>query len=206
MNVVIITHKAFRKITRVISEIIYSKVNAYNFYINKVRIKNSFKIFGVIMVKNNGFLSIGHNFRCNSGVKYNPIGGDTICRLVVGERGHLDIGNNVGISNTTICSYDSITILDNTTIGGSCQIFDTDFHSINPYNRVVEKDSYIKTKPVIIRENVFIGTNCIILKGVEIGENSVIGAGSVVSNNIPRNEVWAGNPAVFIKKIDSKKI
>ena len=57
------------------------------------------------------------------------------------------------------------------------------------------------TKPVIIKQNVFIGAHSTILKGVTIGENSIIGACSVVTKNIPDNEVWAGNPAKYIKHL-----
>lgn len=53
----------------------------------------------------------------------------------------------------------------------------------------------------MICDNVFIGAKCIILKGVTIGENSVIGAGSVVTKNVPANQIWAGNPAKFIKNV-----
>lgn len=59
-----------------------------------------------------------------------------------------------------------------------------------------------KTKPVIIKDGAFIGTDCIILKGVTIGEKSVIGAGSVVTKSVPDGEIWAGNPAKFIRKVD----
>lgn len=55
--------------------------------------------------------------------------------------------------------------------------------------------------PVIIEDNAFIGARSIILKGVTIGANSIIGAGSVVTKSIPANEIWAGNPAKFIRKI-----
>lgn len=54
---------------------------------------------------------------------------------------------------------------------------------------------------MVIEDNVFIGARCIILKGVTIGENSIVGAGSVVTKSIPANEIWAGNPAKFIRKI-----
>lgn len=53
---------------------------------------------------------------------------------------------------------------------------------------------------MVINDNVFIGARCIILKGVTIGSKSIIGAGSVVTKNIPEGEIWAGNPAKFIKK------
>ena len=90
-------------------------------------------------------------------------------------------------------------------IGGNCVIYDSDFHSLNPQDRkdrLKDKNNAKKAK-VIIEDNVFIGSHTTILKGVTIGKNSVIGACSVVTKNIPKNEVWAGNPISFIKKIDN---
>ncbi len=63
-----------------------------------------------------------------------------------------------------------------------------------------------KTLPIVIGDNVFIGTKTIILPGVTIGNNVVIGAGSVVSKNIPNNSVYAGNPIKFIKNIQDYKL
>ena len=53
----------------------------------------------------------------------------------------------------------------------------------------------------MIKDNAFIGAHSIILKGVTIGENSIIGAGSVVTKSVPDNQIWAGNPARFIRNI-----
>lgn len=61
---------------------------------------------------------------------------------------------------------------------------------------------HIKTKPVIIEEGAFIGGGTIILKGVVIGRHSVVGAGSVVTRSIPPGEIWAGNPARFVRKLE----
>lgn len=61
-------------------------------------------------------------------------------------------------------------------------------------------------KPVIIRDNVLVGANAVVLEGVEIGKNSIIAAGAVVINNIPENSVAAGLPAKVIKKVDSNTI
>lgn len=81
-------------------------------------------------------------------------------------------------------------------------IVTTDFHSLNPEIRASNKDSENRLcAPVEIKHNAFIGARCIILKGVTIGENSVIGAGSVVTKSVPANQVWAGNPAKFIRNI-----
>ena len=81
-------------------------------------------------------------------------------------------------------------------------IFDTDFHALNPIIRNSKNDIKNRIeKPVIIKDNAFIGAHSIILKGVTIGENSIIGAGSVVTKSIPDNQIWAGNPAKFIRNI-----
>jgi acetyltransferase-like isoleucine patch superfamily enzyme len=87
-------------------------------------------------------------------------------------------------------------------IGANVSIFDTDFHPINPDNRRYSKDkNQIAKSPVMICENVFLGSNCMVLKGTKIGENSVIGACSNVLQDVPKNEVWAGIPAKRISSI-----
>lgn len=93
-----------------------------------------------------------------------------------------------------------IQIGENVNIGSDCKIFDHDFHSID-YETRIHGDSEIKTSPVHIDDGAFIGTNSIILKGVTVGKHSVVGAGSVVTKTIPDNEIWAGNPARFIRKL-----
>ena len=59
----------------------------------------------------------------------------------------------------------------------------------------------VKSAPIIIGDYVFIGARCVICKGIEIGERSIIAAGSIVTKNIPAGEIWGGSPAKFIKKI-----
>ncbi len=90
-------------------------------------------------------------------------------------------------------------------IGAGCKIYDTDFHPIDAeYRFGGRKDNQeTKTKPIVIEDGVFIGGHSIILKGTHIGSNTVIGAGSVVSGEIPANQIWAGNPARFIRKLNA---
>jgi acetyltransferase-like isoleucine patch superfamily enzyme len=87
-------------------------------------------------------------------------------------------------------------------VGTFC-IWDTDFHPIQFEERRANDITKITSAPIEIADDVFIGANSIILKGVSIGSRAVIGAGSVVTKNIPDDEVWAGNPARFIKKINN---
>lgn len=174
--------------------------------INQVNILKTWSIKGRIYLRNHGTLFIGANLRINSGRDYNVIGGDTRTNILVGEKASLHIGNNVAISNTTIVCKDSIIIEDNVLIGGGCKIYDTDFHSLNYEERVKpyltnfsQKDMKVHSSPIIIRKGAWIGGHCIILKGVVVGENAVIGAGSVVTKSVKDNEIWGGNPARFIK-------
>lgn len=172
------------------------------FYLNGVDF-SSFKNTGCpkINIGLGGKCVIGENFRSNNREMANPIGRFNKCSIIVGNGGKLSIGNNVGMSSSAIVCHNSIHIGNNVNIGGNVVIYDTDFHSINPFNRLNRKKDRenTNTKPVYIGNNVFIGAHSTILKGVEIGDNVVIGACSVVTKSIPPNEIWAGNPARFIR-------
>jgi maltose O-acetyltransferase len=79
---------------------------------------------------------------------------------------------------------------------------DTDFHPLSPVNRISAKAEDASCAPVFIGRNVFVGANSLILKGVTIGDNSVIGAGSVVTSSIPENVIAAGNPCRVIRALN----
>jgi|SRR5665647_1246380 len=186
----------------------------YNYIIfkyNKISYSQFPNIYGRVKIICKGNLKIGGGVIFNSGKHYNPIGGDTILRLyIINKNARLTIGNNVGISNSTIFCSNSITIEDNVLIGGSCKLYDTDFHSIDLISRVTAfnqqiQDKEAKTSPIIIKKGAWIGGHCIILKGITIGSNSIIGAGSVVSKDIPDNEIWAGNPIRCLRKLEPIK-
>lgn len=140
--------------------------------------------------------------RINSGNRINSFGGHRKMIITVLKNGTLKIGNNVGISNSTIICRKSIIVGDNVLIGGNCHIFDTDFHSIDFENRMLKPDPDVKVGSVEIKNGAFIGGGSYILKGVTIGEKSIIAAGSVVTKSVPKHEIWGGNPAKFIKKIN----
>ena len=173
------------------------------FYLHNVQSKD-FSTNGLpyISIAKGGKCIIDRGFRMNNGLKGNPIGRPQPCIFFVDYGAKLLIGKNVGISSTAIIAHHSITIGDNVKIGGGVCIYDTDFHSLDARIRAIPKmDGKSKIKlPVCIEENVFIGAHSTILKGVTIGNNSIVGACSVVTKDIPANEIWAGNPAHFIKK------
>ena len=114
--------------------------------------------------------------------------------------GELQLGKYILISpGTSIRSAKKIVIRDSSMIASDVTITHSDWHDI--YDRT---DYVASPKEVIIQENVWIGEKSLILKGSKIGKNSIIGAGSVVSGEVPANVVFAGNPAKEIKKLDEK--
>jgi maltose O-acetyltransferase len=125
---------------------------------------------------------------------------------------HISIGNNVIINiNCTFVDCNRIEIGNNVMIASNVQIY-TATHRVETYERLVEdwKETdevpYFRTYalPVKIEDNVWIGGGVIILPGVTIGKNSVIGAGSVVTRSIPENSVAFGNPCKVIRKNSPK--
>ena len=147
-------------------------------------------------------VSIGDGFICRSGI-IGPI--DTRCasKITVASNAELIIGEHSGIANTCIHCHKQIIIGHHVNIGAGTMVVDTDFHSLDWRDRADGTDiQKRKIQPVSIGDYVFIGMNSIILKGTTIGEKSIIGAGSVVSGTIPGGEIWGGNPARFLKKID----
>lgn len=135
------------------------------------------------------------------------------------SKGFIKIGNHTYIGNSTFISRSAIDIGNNVTIAWGCTIYDHDSHSLDHLER--RKDisdelsdirngvSFIKnknwdvvnSKPIKICDDAWIGMNCIVLKGVTIGEGAIVGAGSVVTKDVPAWTVVAGNPAKIIKKL-----
>jgi len=147
-------------------------------------------------------MHIGKNCTLINSTKHNPIGIFKPCTIFAVHNGIIQIGDNVGMSGVSICSYKNITIGNNVIIGANTMIFDTDFHSVN----YIERRNNLQinnNQSIIIDDDVFIGANCIICKGVSIGRGSIVGAGSVVRKNIPEFEIWSGNPAKFIRNLNN---
>lgn len=205
MIIFIYTHKVCKGILQYIKKT-YWIITYLKFKLNGAKVSSDFESNGIptINVSIGGKMFIGRQFEMNNGLYNNMIGRQQPCFFIVGKNGNLTIKNNVGISATAIVCWNEILIEDGVRIGGGTVIYDTDFHSLDYQERTAKPEitSTIKTAPVHIKENVFIGANSTILRGVEIGERSIVGACSVVTKSIPPDEIWAGNPAKFIRKIN----
>lgn len=197
---IVFLYKGLRRLKYSILSPFQHLITSLLFYCNNIK-TGSFRTTGVpfISVARGGRCSIGNNFKMNNTIAANPIGRIQKCSFFVDKNGILKIGDTVAISYTAIYCSHQITIQDNVMIGGGTCIYDTDFHPLTAADRLNDNDEKTASGPVTIENNVFIGANCTILKGVTIGNNSIVGACSVVTKSIPPNEIWAGNPAKFIK-------
>ncbi|MEL6918955.1 MAG: acyltransferase [Bacteroidota bacterium] len=171
------------------------------FKFKNIKYKEKPHINGKLRIYKSGLIKLGKQVKINSGARYNPIGGDLRTVFSVNKGASLEIGDFTGISNTAIVCRNHIKIGDYVRIGGGTKIYDTDFHSLDYLQRCDKTKDIPVSKPVVIKDYAFIGAHSIILKGVTIGTKSIIGASSVVTKSVPDGEIWAGNPARFIKKI-----
>ena len=178
-----------------------SIMNKINMKIRGISYGKEFISYGTIFIRGTGKIIIGKKVKITSCRETNPIGGDIKTILFAKGTGKISIGDYSGISNGAIVAVENIAIGKNVFIGGNCKIYDHDFHSLNYEERIMENDPGVKSAPINIKDGAFIGAHSIILKGVTIGEKSVIGAGSVVTKSVPDGEIWAGNPAKFIRRL-----
>ena len=115
--------------------------------------------------------------------------------------GQITIGKCAMISpGTRISASDNITIGDGVMMANGVYVTDSDWHGV--YDRTQRND---EMTPVIIEDNVWLGDHSVVLKGVTIGENSIVAANAVVTKDVPANVVVAGNPAVVVKELDQEK-
>lgn len=142
-------------------------------------------------------VKFGKNVSFNN---YNDVAWYSKCAIWVKKEASLIIGDDSGLNGALVYASNSVLIGNNVKIGGGTKIFDTDFHPLNYEIRRSSNEGTL-TAPVVIEDDVFIGTSCLIMKGVHIGARSIVAAGSVVVKSIPSDEIWGGNPAKFIRKI-----
>ena len=196
------TNRFFYRRISVLWSTTYTK---FLFYIFKISSKTGFRSKGVpiIDITTGCQMAVGLNFRLNNSFAANRIGRQQPCFFILDHNSELTIGDNVGLSSTAIVCHYKVTIGNNVRTGGNTVIYDTDFHSLDPLHRRASPESpeHINKQPVCIGDDVFIGAHSTILKGVTIGNNAIVGACSLVTKDIPANQIWAGNPARYIRTI-----
>jgi len=170
-------------------------------FVHRLAWRPDWRFYGLPIICHRGSIQIGRRFTACSDPRYNSLGVFQRVTLKVGRNAELIIGDDVGVSGCTISVSCSIRIGDRVLLGSGCMIADSDAHPLYPMDRRFDQTK-TASKPVIIEDDVFIGARAIILKGVHIGRGSVVGAGAVVTRDVPPMTVVAGNPAVVVKELD----
>lgn len=176
-------------------------------------------------VGDNSILLDGFNLSIRfpeSGKKYLKVGDDSMlsCKIVFeSSEGHVTMGDRVFIGNSTIICRSDITFGNDIFVAWGTYFYDHDSHSLDYKERrkdlarqiedykagrnfIASKNwEAVNSNPIKIDDDAWIGMNCIILKGVTIGKGAIVGAGSVVTHDVPDWTVVAGNPAKIIKEI-----
>ena len=147
---------------------------------------------------------IGDHVSCYSG-----------CSFALGENGTCSVGDFTLLNGAILMAEERIEIGSHCLIAWNVGIADSDFHPLASAQRRIDAEALapffpdkparplLATAPVMIGDNVWIGMNAVILKGVTIGKNSVVAAGSVVTRSVPPNVVVAGNPGVIVRHLES---
>jgi len=147
---------------------------------------------GAGRVNLNGLVSLGYR-------KAPILGNGEILLQARTSESEITIGSKtITSNNVSVVACNRISIGKSCQIGDLVSIYDCDFHEINPETR---NQSAGISLPVVIGNNVWLGSRVMVLKGVEIGDNSVIAAGSIVTSSIPERSLAAGIPAKVIRKI-----
>lgn len=147
-------------------------------------------------------LLLGEHVSCYSG-----------CSFAIGENATCSVGDFTLLNGAILMVEERIEIGSHCLISWGVGIADSDFHPLDPAQRRIDAQALapffegrpprpqLRTAPVIIGDNVWIGMNTVVLKGVTIGDNSVVAAGAVVTKDVSPNVVVAGNPAQVVREL-----
>jgi len=185
--------------------------NRFFFFLAGIQYGKHLKVFGHIYLKGRGRVIIGDDFVYNSGRCYNPINRNIKGAFyTISRQSQIIIGNNVGISGSCLWAQKKIQIGNNVNIGGDCLIIDNDAH---PHDYLKRRVGYLEkvgwesflnevpAAPIVIEDDVWVGSRCQVLKGVHIGARSIIAAGSIVTKDIPSDVLAGGIPCRVIKSL-----
>lgn len=159
----------------------------------------------ILQVHREAAVTLGARLCLRSSVRSNPLA--PAHPVVISARRPdvvLSIGDDFGMTGGVIVAEQQVTIGHRVLVGANTTIADTDFHPLDAAARRADPLAGA-TAPIIIEDDVFIGMNCLILKGAHLGAGCVIGAGSVVTGHIPPGVIAAGSPAKVIRPIHPDK-
>lgn len=155
----------------------------------RLKVGKNFRCYGKVVIAGKGTITIGDNVVFRENLRHVYLGsGSADYQITIGDR--------VWLHGTSISCRDRVEIGDRSLVG-RVEIIDHEFHDPRDFERKQD----IRSRPVVLADDTWIGNDVLILKGVEVGEFSVVGARSVVRKSVPAKVVVIGNPAVVVKEL-----
>lgn len=201
-------HKIYRLVRSVI-RFLMSKVVTIYLLLWGVKVGKNLSAYSLPLCRRRGSakIEIGDNVVILNKLSENPAGITHPTVLAAALPGaHLKIGNNVSMSGVILYCTKEIIIDDHVGFGAGAKVYDTDFHTVNALKRREGKIEDVKRASVHICQDVWIGSNATILKGVTIGARAVVGTNAVVTKDVPSDVIVAGVPAKVVKKIKNEEL
>ena len=168
-----------------------------------LRVGGGWRCYGlpIIQVHRQSEVRVGRGLELRSSPASNPLGPNRPVIISTRRRGaSIAIGDDFGMTGGSLVCDERISIGDRVWVGANAIITDSDFHPLHPEKRRTHPLA-ANTAPVKIEDDVFIGMNALILKGVTVGTGSVVAAGCVVARDVPPGSVVAGNPARVVREV-----
>ena len=190
-----------------VRRIIFGPLHWFRLRLAGVRVGPGVRLFGSPIVRRwrGSTISIGAGAELRSSPRSNVLGlAHPVVLSTMTNRARIEIGERCGLSGTTLCAANAITIGPDCLIGAGVLMTDNDHHSLVADFRTANSLHSVSVSPITIGARVFIGARAIILKGASIGDGAVIGAGAVVVGAVPANVIVVGNPAQVVGQLDGK--
>lgn len=178
----------------------YWRRNKFNSFLqdnNVLFVKGKVKGVSNMYIYNQGSILINGEAWLNSFPNGSPF---KVALCTYNKHAIIEIGNKCKLNGCILHANESIKIGEDCRIGPGSVLCDNDSHKVAL--TVDERAGVPDSAPIILENNVWIGMNCIVLKGVHIAENTIVAAGSVVTKSCMANSIYAGNPAKWIKYIE----
>lgn len=192
---------AFKQILKKTNCIISTCYMRCVLYLCDITVKGNLYFYGVTYTSfhPSSKVKIGRGCTFRSSFSSNSIGLKQKCFLSTGKNAKLEIGDDCGLSGTVINAENLVKVGNRVFFGANVTVSDSDRHPLNAKARFANEAGV--NKPVIIEDDVWLGMNVVVMKGVRIGQGAVVAANSVVLKDIPSNVVAAGIPAIKVKDI-----
>jgi acetyltransferase-like isoleucine patch superfamily enzyme len=192
-----------------IRRILFGPLLALRLRLAGVRVGPGVRLFGSPIIRRwrGSTISIGSGSELRSSRRSNPLGLShpvVLSTMTAGAR--IEVGERCGLSGTTLCAAERISIGPECLFGADVLVTDNDHHAVEAELRSANSLRGVGVRPVRIGARVFVGARAIILKGCSIGDDAIVGAGAVVTGDIPAKAIVAGNPARVIHFTDRESL